>query len=77
MIATNPATAPVATPTAPIFLNFTYITSPHVNAAAAAAVLVTRKALRALPSAARPEPALNPNHPNQSKAAPNTTKGTL
>ena len=44
---------------------------------AAAAVLVTTKALTALPSAERADPALKPNQPNQSRPAPSTTIGTL
>ena len=45
----------------------------QVRAAAAAAVLVTTKALAARPPAARALPALKPNQPNQSRAAPSTT----
>ena len=46
---------------------------PHVSAAAAAAVLVTRKALTASASAAKPDPALKPNQPNHRSAAPRMT----
>ncbi len=46
-------------------------------AAAAAEVLVVTKALAAMPFAARAEPALKPNHPNQSRAAPMTVVGML
>jgi hypothetical protein len=42
--------------------------SIQVVAAAAAEVLVVTKALAAMPFAARAEPALKPNHPNQSRA---------
>ena len=45
--------------------------------AVAAQVFVTKNALIAKPSAARPEPALKPNQPNQSKEAPRITNGTL
>ena len=44
--------------------------------AAAAAVLVTMKALAARPFAATAEPALNPNQPNHSRPAPRTVIGT-
>ena len=47
------------------------------TAAAAPAVFVAMKALTAIPLAAKAEPALNPNQPNQSNAAPSTTKGIL
>ena len=77
MIATNPATAPVATPTAPIFPVFRCEITPQVNAAVEAAKLVTRKAFAAESLAATAEPALNPNHPSQRIAAPRTTYGTL
>ena len=46
-------------------------------AAAAAEVLVVTKALAAIPFAARAEPALKPNHPNHSSAAPMTVVGML
>ena len=45
--------------------------------AAAEAKLVVAKARVAVPLAARAEPALNPNQPNQSSPVPNTTKGIL
>ena len=73
VIATRPATAPDATPTALIRPVWNWDSSPHVSAAAAAAVLVTRKAFTSTPFAASPDPALNPNHPNHSNAAPSTT----
>ena len=44
--------------------------------AAAAAVLVTMKALAARPPAVSAEPALNPNQPNHSRPAPRTVIGT-
>ena len=44
--------------------------------AAAAAVLVTTKALAARPPAVSAEPALNPNQPNHSRPAPSTVIGT-
>ena len=45
-----------------------------VDTRQAQAVFVLRKAFTATPSAAREEPPLNPNHPNQSMAAPKITK---
>ena len=77
MIATNPATAPVATPTAPIFPVLRCDITPQVNAAVEAAKLVTRKAFAAESPADSAEPALNPNHPNHRIAAPRITYGTL
>jgi hypothetical protein len=71
------ATAPEAAPTALGFLSMSQAKISHDIIAAAAAVLVTTKALVATPSAAKLLPALNPNHPNQSNAAPRTTMGTL
>src|SRR6187431_1665241 len=44
--------------------------------AAAAAVLVTMKALAARPLAATADPALKPNHPNHRRPAPRTVIGT-
>ena len=44
--------------------------------AAAAAMLVTVKALAARPPAVSAEPALKPNQPNHSRPAPSTTIGT-
>src|SRR4030067_819575 len=49
----------------------------HVTKAAAAAICVTTKALVASPPDDRALPALNPNHPNQSRAAPMTTSVML
>ena len=45
--------------------------------AAAEAVLVFNNASVAVELAASADPALNPNHPNQSNPAPNNTKGIL
>ena len=41
------------------------------------AIMVLAKARAAMPLAARALPALKPNHPNQRRAAPSSTKGTL
>src|ERR1700682_2768223 len=75
VMATSPATAPQA---APITLGWPLRhqeTVIHVKAPMAAAVLVTRKALVARAPAVRALPALKPNQPNQSRAAPRTTMG--
>src|SRR2546428_13767183 len=75
VIATKPATAPAAAPiTLGCFLCH-QLTVIQVRAAIAAAVLVTTKALGASPPAPRARPALKPNHPNQSRAAPRTVIG--
>ncbi|VVB63808.1 Uncharacterised protein [uncultured archaeon] len=76
MTAASPATAPVTIPKALGALCL-HERSIHVVAAAAAAVLVVTKALAATPFAARAEPALKPNQPNQSRAAPMTVVGML
>src|SRR5437879_13426927 len=72
VIATNPATAPAAAPiTLGCFLCH-QLTVIQVRAAIAAAVFVTTKALVASAPAPSALPALKPNHPNQSRAAPST-----
>lgn len=76
-MATNPATAPVQAPTVVGFLFTIQSMSIQVVAAAAVAIWVTRKALAARPSAARPLPALKPNHPNQRNDIPMNTKVML
>jgi len=76
-MATKPATAPVLIPTTVGFLPTNQSRIAHTKAAVAVARLVTKNALPARPSAASPLPALNPNHPNQSRAAPIATKGIL
>src|SRR5690606_25843713 len=77
VIATSPTTAPIQKPKAETF--FPLATSVRIQAkpAAAAAVLVTAKAETANVEAASAEPALKPNHPNQSNPVPNSTKGML
>src|SRR4051812_2622506 len=77
VIATIPATAPEAAPTALVFLVCIQEMSIQVTIAAQVAVLVTTKALDARKLAPRALPALNPNQPNQRRPAPRTTKGTL
>src|ERR1035437_314117 len=76
-MATRPATAPVMVPSIvglPIIIQSS---RAHVKPAIVAAVLVTTKAFTARPFAASALPELNPNHPNQSKAAPKTDSGRL
>jgi len=73
VMATNPATAPVLVPTIVGLPSLNQSRIAHVKAAAAAAIWVTIKAFAAKPSAANPLPALNPNQPIHSIAAPITT----
>src|SRR5262245_39084059 len=77
VIATSPHTAPIAAARAEGFLFSAHESATHVRAAAAAAVLVTTKALAASAPEANADPALKPNHPNHRSAAPRITKGTL
>src|SRR5579864_6018840 len=77
VMATSPQTAPIAAAMAEGFLFSAQESATHVSAAAAAAVLVTTNALAASVPAASAEPALNPNQPNHSSAAPRMTNGTL
>src|SRR5581483_4543629 len=77
VIATRPQTAPVAVAIALGFLCSAQLRAIQVRAQAAAAVLVTTKAFTARAEALRALPALKPNQPNQSSAAPSKTKGTL
>src|SRR5215813_11275265 len=77
VIATSPATAPDAAPRIvgrPCIIHSAPI---QLSAAVAAAVLVATSAEAASPLAASALPALNPNHPNHSIAAPVTVKGML
>src|SRR5512145_1905444 len=77
VMATRPATAPVAVPRMEGDPLCHHSTSAQVRPAAAVAVLVVTKALAARPSAASALPALNPNQPNQRSDAPRTVKGRL
>src|SRR5437764_13602887 len=77
VIATRPATAPLAAPRTvglPLPSQSAVI---HDSAAAAVAVLVATKALVASAFAATALPALKPNQPTQRSAAPVSTKGML
>src|ERR1700687_5779792 len=71
--ATRPATAPAAAPSTlglPLRHQCTVI---QVSAPTAAARFVATNALAARPPAESAEPALKPNQPNQTSAAPSTT----
>src|SRR5438552_19036544 len=77
VMATKPATAPEAAPSIvglPVLIHSTTI---QPSAANDAAVCVAINALDARPLAPRADPALNPNQPTQSIAAPITAKGRL
>src|SRR5262249_38765597 len=77
VIATRPATAPDAAPSMvglPVFIHSAII---QPNAASEAAVCVAMNALDAKPFAPSADPALNPNQPTHSIAAPTTAKGRL
>src|SRR5919106_6935141 len=76
-MATRPATAPDAAPRTVGFPRDIHSVNIQPSAAAAAAVLVARNALAASPFASSALPALNPNQPNHSRAAPITVMGRL
>jgi len=73
VIVARPAIVPVAMPTRVGFLKLTHSMSIQTKAAVAADVWVTIKARAALASAATADPALKPNQPTQSMAAPRKT----
>src|SRR5271157_101761 len=77
VMATSPATAPVAAPKTVGLPPTIHSIMGHVNAAAAVAVLVAINALVASSFAASALPALKPNQPNQRSPAPSTAKGML
>src|SRR5262245_60520929 len=77
VIATNPATAPLAAPRTVGFPWPAHSANIQASAAEAAAVLVAVKAEAASAFEASALPALKPNHPTQSSAAPVSTKGML
>jgi hypothetical protein len=76
-MATKPATAPVAIPTAVGLPARIHSMNIQVAAAVAVAICVTNMAMPAVPSAASSDPALNPNQPTHSIEAPMTVNGTL
>src|SRR2546428_7563791 len=73
VMATSPATAPLAAPRTVGFPLPIHSANIHARHAAAVAVFVATKALVASALAASALPALKPNHPNQSSAAPVST----
>src|SRR5271157_438348 len=75
-MAARPAIAPLAMPRDAGLPSF-QLRNIQVRAPAAAAVLVTTKALAARPFAANALPALKPNQPNQSMEAPSSAIGML
>src|SRR4030095_7385686 len=77
VIATSPATAPLAMPSTVGLPRLSHSASIQLSVAAAVAVLVATKAETARPFEASALPALKPNQPNQSSAAPVTVKGRL
>src|SRR6185295_378695 len=77
VIATKPATAPLATPRTVGLPRADHSANIQASAAEAAAVLVATKALAAKPLAPRALPALKPNQPTHSIAAPRTENAKL
>src|SRR5262245_19161156 len=77
VIATSPATAPEAAPSTVGLPRVIHSVNIQPSAAAAAPVLVARKAVAARPLASSALPALNPNQPTHSRAAPTTVRGRL
>src|SRR5829696_7613564 len=73
VIATRPTTAPTQNPTTEGFFPLNTSKNIHDKPAAAAAVLVVEKAETAKEFAPSAEPALKPNHPNQSIPVPINT----
>src|SRR5215217_6906362 len=77
VMATSPATAPEAAPTVEGLPVCAHDIRAQVTAAMPVAVCVATNALVAFVAAAPAEPALKPNQPTHSSAAPNTTSDTL
>src|SRR4029079_19013357 len=77
VIATRPATAAVAPPSAVGFPRWSISISAHATTAADAAVLVFRKASAASGLALSALPELNPNHPAHRRPAPTRHSGRL
>src|ERR671919_260595 len=76
VMATSPATAPIAAPSTDGVPRCSHERVTQVIAAMAAAVLVVTKADAARPLAPSADPALKPNQPNHSSPAPRTVIGT-
>ena len=77
VMATSPATAPEIVPRVLGLPFLIHSADPQPRAAAAAPKCVATKALVASGLAASALPALNPNHPTQSKQAPIKLNTTL
>jgi hypothetical protein len=77
VIATRPATAPDAAPRPDGLPLTSHSTSSQEKAAAAVATQVFTKARAAAPLASRAEPALKPNQPTHSRAAPTMVRVRL
>src|SRR3989337_1189152 len=77
VMATRPATAPAAAPITLPLPASSQLANIQERAAAAAAVLVTTKALAAWPLAAPALPALKPNQPHHRIAGPRTIEVTV
>ena len=75
VIATKPTTAPIQAPKAETLRPFTLSKKIQDNIAVAEATVVVPKAIAAVALAAKAEPALKPNHPNQSIPVPKMTNG--
>src|SRR6476620_7353813 len=76
-MATRPTTAPIQNPSTEGFLPFNTSKNIQARPADAAAVFVVPNAFTARPVAPTADPALKPNHPNQSNPVPIKTYGTL
>src|SRR5687767_5543354 len=77
VMATSPATAPDAAPTVEGLPVCPHDTRAQVTAAMPVAIWVATNALVALVADPPAEPALKPNQPTHSSAAPSTTSETL
>src|SRR6185295_14335398 len=77
VMATSPATAPDAAPTVDGLPVWPHDINAHVTAAMPVAIWVATNALVAFVAAAAAEPALKPNQPVHSNAAPSTTNEML
>src|SRR5512137_2015265 len=77
VMATSPATAPDAAPRTVGFPRDSHSVSIQASAAAAVAMWVTTNALVARAPELKALPALKPNHPTHSMAAPVTVSGRL
>src|SRR5574341_849833 len=77
VMATRPATAPDAAPSTVGLPRLSHSVSIQETVAAAVATWVTTKALVARAPELRALPALNPNQPTHSMAAPVTVNGRL